>query len=259
MTGGFVWTGFDYKGEPTPYKWPDINSNFGLLDEAGFPKDYAYYYKAWWMPETPIAHLFPAWNHPGQEGKPVMVYCYGNTPRVELFLNGVSQGVKDIPLWEHAEWSVPYAPGTLTVKGYNTDALTVTTETLRTPGAPAALKLSCENPMLTANGEEVSMIEVAVVDAAGTVVPTASNSVTFQATGAQVVGTGNGDPTDHTPDHSVTRNAFNGYVLGIVGATEKPGTITVTAASPGLPPAQLTLHCLPDTIDNRKDTKLKGF
>ena len=243
IAGGFVWTGFDYKGEPTPYKWPDINSNFGLLDEAGFPKDYAFYYKAWWMPQTPMVDLFPPWSDPGAAGEKVTVYCYGNTPRVELFLNGQSLGAKDMPKWEHAEWSIPYAPGALTVKGYDASGTTVTAETLHTPGAPAALRLTCSNPVLPADGEEVSMVEVSVVDANGTVVPNADSRVTFRTTnGAQVVGTGNGDPTDHTPDHSAVRSAFHGKVLGIVGATQTPGRCTVTVTTPGLPPAQLILQ-----------------
>ena len=236
MTGGFVWTGFDYKGEPTPYKWPDINSNFGLLDEAGFPKDYAYYYKAWWMPEVPMVHLFPPWSHPGQEGKTVTVYCYGNTPRAELFVNGVSQGTKDIPKWEHAEWNVPYAPGTVTVKGYDAGGATAATETLHTPGAPAALKLTCEDPTLAANGEEVSMVEVAVVDANGNVVPTADNRVTFQATnGAKVVGTGNGDPTDHTPDHSASAPPSTAMCWAWWGRPRRPAPSLLPRLRPACP------------------------
>ena len=247
MAGGFVWTGFDYKGEPTPYGWPDVNSNFGLLDEAGFMKDDAYYYKAWWG-DKPLVHVFPDWNLQGQEGKPIRVYCWGNTARVELFLNGVSLGIKDMPKYRHAEWSVPYAPGTLTVKGYNEGDNVAATETEETTGAPYALKLSKDDIALKANGEDVAMVAVSVVDQQGRVVPDASNFVTFRATGAgYVAGTGNGDPTTHQPDRGSQRLASHGLCLVLVGADEKPGTIVLSATSPGLAPAQLTFSTVAAT------------
>lgn len=117
MAGGFVWTGFDYKGEPTPYSWPCINSHFGILDICGFPKDTYYYYKAWWG-DKPIIHVLPHWNGSNKEGQPVDVWGHGNTDRVELFLNGPSLGQpKPMPRNGHLEWKVAYAPGKLEARG----------------------------------------------------------------------------------------------------------------------------------------------
>ena len=117
VAGGFVWTGFDYKGEPTPYAWPCINSHFGIMDECGFPKNNWWYYKAWWG-DQPIVHLLPHWNWPGKEGQNISVWCYSNCERVDLILNGKSLGEKPMPKYGHLEWQVPYAPGTLEAKAY---------------------------------------------------------------------------------------------------------------------------------------------
>ena len=116
VAGCFVWTGFDYKGEPTPYAWPCINSHFGILDTCGFPKDTFYYYQSWWS-DRPVLHIFPHWNWPGKEGQQIDVWCFSNCRRVELFLNGVSQGAKDMQPNGHLEWKVKYQPGTLLAKG----------------------------------------------------------------------------------------------------------------------------------------------
>jgi len=241
MAGGFVWTGFDYKGEPTPFQWPDVNSNFGLMDEAGFPKDDYYYYKAWWD-SKPLVHVFPHWNAPADPSKPERVYCYGNTAKVELFLNGKSLGAQDMPPFRHVEWSVPWEAGTLTVKGYDTAGNVVATEIHETTGEPAALRLSTDRTRLTADREDVTMVRVSVVDSQGRVVPTADNAVHFTVRGAgYVAGTGNGDPTSHEPDRGADRKAFNGYCLVLVGATEKPGPITLTATSPGLASAKISM------------------
>ena len=249
MAGGFVWTGFDYKGEPTPYDWPDVNSNFGLLDECGFMKDDAYYYKARWQ-DTPLVHIFPDWNLNGQEGKPVRVYCWGNTPRVELFLNGASLGAVDMPKYRHAEWSVPYAPGTLSVKGYDVNGNVVATETEETTGPPVAIKLDTDRTVLTADGEDVTMVAVSVVDAQGRVVPTANNFITFQVAGAgHVTGTGNGDPTNHQPDKGSEAPVFHGHCLALIGASDKPGSISLTATSPDLVAATLKLSSTASTFN----------
>jgi beta-galactosidase len=241
IAGGFAWTGFDYKGEPTPFGWPDINSNFGILDEAGFPKDGFYYYKAWWT-DTPVVHILPHWNWPGQEGKPIRVWVYSNAARVDLSLNGTSLGAKDMPHDGHLEWDVPYAPGTLLATGYDAAGKVMGTDKVETTGAPAGLKLTTEQPILQANGEYVSVVDVAVVDAQGRVVPTADNQITFRVTGAgHVAGVGNGDPSDHDPDKANYRDAFQGLCIVDVGAGEKPGAIALTATSPGLQPGHLRL------------------
>ena len=241
VAGGFAWTGFDYKGEPTPYQWPDVNSHFGILDMCGFPKDNYFYYQAAWKP-APLVHIFPHWNWSGKEGRPVRVVAFSNCDVVELFLNGISLGRKPMPRNEHLDWTVPYAPGTLIARGYNGDTVAAT-DTVATTGAPAALRLMTDRTTLTADGEDITPIEVDVVDAQGRVVPTATNPVTFSIRGAGIIaGVGNGDPGDHDPDKGMGRKAFNGKCLVIVGATEKSGDIYLTATAPGLPPVRLSLR-----------------
>ena len=240
VAGGYVWTGFDYKGEPTPFNWPDINSNFGILDECGFPKDLYYYYASVWG-SKPMVHVFPHWNWAGKEGRPIDVWAFSNADRVELFLNGKSLGTKDMPKNGHLAWSVPYAPGTLEARGY-TNGQIIATDKVETTGAPAALKFTTDRTVLTADGEDLTMVEVDVVDAQGRIVPTASNLVTFAVTGAgHVAGVGNGDPSCHEPDKAKYRSAFNGKCLVIVGAGETLGNIRLTATAPGLKPAVLSL------------------
>src|SRR6266496_3580342 len=118
IAGGFVWTGFDYRGEPTPYaEFPSISSQFGILDTCGFPKDDYYYYRAWWRPGSPLVHLLPHWNWPGREGQSIEVWAHGNTQEVELRLNGRSLGRKAMPRNRHLVWQVPYAPGQLEAIG----------------------------------------------------------------------------------------------------------------------------------------------
>ena len=241
VAGGFAWTGFDYKGEPTPFGWPDINSNFGILDECGFPKDVYYYYQSWWL-SRPIVHVFPHWNWPGQEGQPIPVWVYSNAARVDLVVNGRSQGAQDMPHNGHVEWSVPYAPGTVVANGYDAAGKLIGTDKMETTGAPAALRLTTDRKALTADGEDVTMVTVSVVDARGRLVPTADNRITFRVTGAgHVAGVGNGDPSDHDPDKASYRRAFNGLCLVDVGANERPGPIRLTASSPGLHSLSLSL------------------
>lgn len=242
VAGGFAWTGFDYKGEPTPFGWPDINSNFGIVDEAGFPKDGFYYYQSWWT-DTPVVHLLPHWNWPGKEGQAIPVWVYSNAARVTLSLNGVSLGAQTMPRNGHVEWSVPYTPGTLTAQGYDAAGKLMGMDTVATTGAPAALRLTTERTALSADGEDVTVVDVAVVDAQGRVVPTAADRVTFQVAGAgHLAGVGNGDPSDHDPDHASSRRAFGGRCMVLVGAAEHPGPVTLSAAAPGLAPARLALR-----------------
>jgi beta-galactosidase len=209
LAGGFVWTGFDYRGEPTPYAWPCINSHFGILDTCGFPKDLFYYYKAWWGTE-PVLHLFPHWNWQGREGRDVEVWCHSNLDRVELYLNGTSLGAKDVPRNGHVAWMVPYAPGTLEARGFKNNARMLT-EMRRTTGAPEWVALRPDREGIDANGEDVCVVAVEIHDASGLVVPTADNAVTFRVTGTgKLIGVGNGDPSSHESDKGDTRRAFNG-------------------------------------------------
>ncbi len=240
--GGFVWTGFDYKGEPTPYGWPCINSHFGIMDICGFPKDNYYYYQAWWG-DKPMVHILPHWNWSGKQGQPIKVWCHSNADSVELLLNGKSLGVKDMPRYGHLEWAVNYEPGELVAKGYRNGAI-IATDKVETTGAPAALRLATDRTSVLADGEDVSEVEVQVVDSQGRVVPDADNLVQFSVTGqGQVVGVGNGDPSSHEPDKASQRHAFNGLCMALVGGGGTPGRLTLTATSAGLRGAQIVLTC----------------
>jgi len=242
LAGCFVWTGFDYKGEPSPYGWPNINSHFGILDMCGFPKDVFYYYKANWG-NKPVVHILPHWNWTGSEGKPIRVWVYTNASKVELFLNGASLGSHDVPLYGHAEWSVPYAPGTLVAKGYDRLGNLISQDTVETTDKPASLVLRTDLGSLHANGEDESVIEASIVDSKGRFVADASNDVTFTINGAagEIIGSGNGDPSDHTPDASHERAAFSGRLAAIIRSTGKRGAVSVTAKSPGLNPVTIVV------------------
>lgn len=262
MSGGFTWTGFDYKGEPTPYSWPDINSHFGILDEAGFMKDRAYWYQAWWgMPKTPVLHVFPHWNAPAALGTNVSVWAFSNADEVELFLNGKSLGRESSGNYAHAEWQVPYAPGTLSAKAYMQSASgAVANATVVTTGAPTSLKASFHAGVgekgITLDGADIALVKVEVVDAKGMAVPTANQNVTFAVSGDAVIfGTGNGDPADHTPDKSTTRPAFHGLVMGVVqsqvatGGNISDGTVTVKVTASGLTSDTLTINTKAPSAD----------
>jgi beta-galactosidase len=239
LAGGFVWTGFDYRGEPTPSGWPCINSHFGLIDMCGFPKDNFYYYQAWWSGK-PVLHLFPHWNW--TEGQEVAVWCHTNLDRVELSLNGRSLGAQDVPRNTHLEWKVKYAPGVLEAVGYK-DGQRALVARRETTGAPSGIALRPDRHALSANREDLAMVEVSVVDRQGRLVPTASHPIVFEVAGpGRILGVGNGDPSSHEPDKASQRSAFNGLCMVIVQALKQPGEIRLTAQSPGLEPATVTIE-----------------
>jgi beta-galactosidase len=198
-SGGFAWTGFDYRGEPTPYQWPCINSHFGILDMCGFRKDNAWYYEAWWT-DQPVLHLLPHWNWPGREGQEMDVRALSNCEEVELFLNGQSLGRQTMKKDSELKWKVKYAPGTLSAKGYKNGQLAAETR-VETTGAPAAIQLTPDRSTLNADSEDVSVFTVAVTDAQGRVVPVAADLIHFELSGpGKILGVGNGDPSCHEPD-----------------------------------------------------------
>ena len=199
LSGGFVWTGFDYRGEPTPYAWPCINSHFGLLDMCGFPKDNFYYYLAWWT-DAPVLHLLPHWNWAGREGGEIDVRALSNCDEVELFLNGHSLGRQAMPRNSELKWKVSYAPGVLSAQGYRGGKLVAETK-VETTGEPAAVQLTPDRAAINADGEDVSIVTVAVTDDHGRVVPVAGHNISFELTGpGRIIGVGNGDPSCHEPD-----------------------------------------------------------
>ena len=247
MAGSFVWTGFDYRGEPYPYKWPCINSHFGIMDTCGFPKDNYYYYTSWWGHE-PSIHLMPHWNWKGKEGQSIDVRCFSNCDEVELFLNGKSMGAKVMPVREHLDWQIPYQSGTLTAKGYIKNKLTVETK-IETTGEAASILLKPDRTKMQADGEDLIFVPVTLLDAAGRVMPTADNEVSFTVAGpGKIIGVGNGDPSSHESDITDHRHAFNGHCMVIIQATDKSGVITLKAASTGLKAATVKLQSTPSSI-----------
>jgi beta-galactosidase len=240
MSGGFVWTGFDYRGEPSPNGWPNISSQYGVIDTCGFPKDSFYYYRSWWTDE-PVLHLFPHWNWPGLEGKEIAVWVYSNLDKVELVVNGKSLGAKEVKKDSHVAWDVTYAPGSIAARGYK-DGKVVMTEKRETTGAAAKLLMAADRREISSDGEDVAMFTVAVHDAKGRLVPITDNEVSFRVSGSgRLIGVGNGDPTDQESDKGTSRKAFSGLCMAIVQSTKAVGDITVEATSPGLASATVTI------------------
>ena len=241
LSGGFVWTGFDYRGEPSPYQWPNISSQYGIIDTCGFPKDSFFYYKSWWTSQ-PVLHLFPHWNWPGLEGKEIAVWVYSNADEVELLHNGESLGKKPVKKDSHVAWNVKYAPGAIEARGFKDGKQMMSTKR-ETAGPAARLVMSVDRQELTADGEDVAMFAVEVQDAQGHVVPITDNLVTFKVIGeGRLIGVGNGDPTDHESDKGTMRKAFSGYCMAIVQSTKKAGSITIEASSPNLAGAHVTIR-----------------
>jgi len=239
LAGGFAWTGFDYRGEPTPYGWPSVNSQFGIVDTCGFPKDNFYYYKSWWGQE-PVLHLFPHWNWAGREGDPISVWVHSNLDEVELFLNGQSQGAKKVQPLTHLEWSVKYAAGSIEARGKKNGKVVLTAKRETTGDEAKSIRLSADRTEIDANGQDVSILKVEVLDDAGRAIATAGNLISFRVAGeGRLIGVGNGDPNCQESDKDPKRSLFNGLAQVIVQATKVPGTITVEAYTEDWPPPKL--------------------
>jgi beta-galactosidase len=200
LSGGFVWTGFDYRGETTPYWWPCVNSHFGILDTCGFPKDSFYYYQSWWT-TNPVLHLAPHWNWPGREGQEILVQAFSNCKQVELFLNGASLGKQAMKPNSKLSWQVKYAPGTLSAKGYDAAGSVGAETKAETTGDAAQIQLAADRSVIKADGKDLSIFTVSAVDGQGRLVPVAGNQVHFSMAGpGRIIGVGNGDPSCHEPD-----------------------------------------------------------
>jgi beta-galactosidase len=264
VLGQFVWTGFDYLGEPTPYgsaaDWPSRSSYFGVIDLAGFPKDRYYMYKANWTKE-PVVHLLPHWNWAGREGQAIPIMAYTNADEVELFVNGKSVGRKKlgvdkvvIPVGRNVsqdlkftskyrlEWEAPFAPGSIRAVGYKAGKQ-IAVDEIKTAGAPARIRLIPDRTKLSAAGDDLSFITARVEDKDGNLCPLADNLVQFKVEGAgriEAVDNGNAATTElFQADH---RKAFSGMALLIVRATKgQPGQIRVTATSEALQAGSATL------------------
>ena len=269
LLGEFVWTGFDYIGEPTPYfarrednasDWPARSSYFGMVDLAGFPKDRYYLYQSVWTTK-PMVHLLPHWNWAGREGQNIPVMCYSNADEVELFLNGHSLGRKkrfsepvELPVGDSISpqhtyrskyrllWQVPYAPGELKAIGY-TGGKQVASETVRTAGAPAKVVLAADRNTIQADGDDLSFLTVRVEDKSGNFCPEADNLVRFRVEGpGTIAGVDNGNAASVEPFQGDSRKAFNGLALLIVRSKEgDAGRIRITASSEGLAGGEATV------------------
>ncbi|MFC4211012.1 beta-galactosidase GalB [Pedobacter lithocola] len=233
VSGLFVWTGFDYLGEPLPYPWPARSSYFGIVDLAGFPKDSYYMYQSEWT-DKPVLHILPHWNW--QQGKSVEVWAYYNeADEVELYLNGKSLGKKSKQGDDlHIQWNVNFEPGTLKAVSRK-NGKDVLTREVKTAGAAAKIELIADRKSIKADGKDLSFVTVRILDAAGNIVPNADNLVNFKIEGnGLIAGVDNGFQASLEPFKANYRKAFHGLCLAIIQSTEKTGEIKLTATSDGL-------------------------
>jgi beta-galactosidase len=243
--GGFIWTGFDYRGEPTPYEWPNINSHFGVMDMCGFPKNIYYYYQSWWT-DKDVLHLSPHWNWKGKEGQPIEVWVNTNADNVELFLNGKSLGKKVMPRNSHLTWMVKYQPGTLSAVAYKNGRKL--TAKVQTTSDAQQIILTPSKTTLMANGTDISVINISVVDQKGRAVPTANHLIQFKVNGdAKIIGVGNGNPSSHEADRFndgevIQRQLFNGKAQVILQAGSKLGEVSFEAISEGIKSAKMPIQ-----------------
>jgi beta-galactosidase len=261
VSGDFLWVGIDYLGEA---RWPSKLAPCGSLDTCGFRKDSFYFFQSLWS-KTPVLHLLPHWNWAGKEGQVIPVTCYTNCDTVELFLNGKSLGVKGFAFPRlgmekaygnypprakvlqttadlHLSWDVIYAPGTLTARGTK-DGKVILTKEVTTTGAATVLSLRADRGRIRTSRSDVAHVTVEILDAAGRVVPTANNAISFALEGdGRVIGVDNGRPDSHESYKGNQRSAFNGMALVLLQSSGRPGAMTLTASSPSLTSAQVRVE-----------------
>jgi beta-galactosidase len=247
--GEFVWTGWDYLGEPTPFD-QSRSSYSGIIDLAGFKKDRFYLYQAHWRPDYPMAHILPHWTWPERIGQATPVHVFTSGDEGELFLNGKSLGRRKKDAYEYRlRWDeVIYQPGTLKVIAYKHGKKWAIAE-MKTASEPTTLKVEPDRDEIRADSRDLSFVTLSVTDNSGVTVPRASNRIHFEIDGpGQIVATDNGDPTSFEPFQSHDRNAFNGLCLVIVcGRAGASGKISVTARSDGLKTAKISIKTLPES------------
>ena len=264
--GQFVWTGFDYLGEPTPYDvdaWPSHSSYFGIFDLASLPKDRYWLYRSQWRKDVPTLHLLPHWTWPGRKGERIPVFCYTSYPMAELFVNGVSYGVKRFETGKTANsgvndaantietmpryrlmWpDVEYEPGRIEVVAYDESGREQAREAICTAGEPARIELSADRDVLDADGLDLAYVTVRIVDKDGNLCPVADNRVRFEVSGTGAFrACANGDAACLEPFQHPEMPAFSGQLTAIVQAADKPGTVRLTALSDGLESAVISLR-----------------
>jgi len=240
ISGMFIWTGFDYIGEPTPYTWPSRSSYFGIIDLAGFPKDVYYMYQSEWT-NKPVLHIFPHWNWKSGQTVDIWAY-YNNADEVELFLNGKSLGKQHkVGDQLHVMWKVPFEPGTLRAVSYKNGKQVMVTEE-KTAGSAAHITLAADRDKILADNSDLSFVMVNITDKNGTMVPTADNLVRFTVTGpGKIVGVDNGSEIDLDPFKADYRHAFFGKCLVVIQSTHKLGDIHLRATSEGMPATDLNI------------------
>ena len=245
--GLFYWTGFDYRGEPNPLKYPATDSEFGILDYCGFPKDEAYYLKSWWTDE-PTLHIFPHWNLQGHEGEEIEVWAYSNCDEVELTVNGKKLGRQTMPRNGHLKWKAVYQPGKVVAIGYK-NGKRILTETVETTRPASKIVLKADRQTIKADGRDVSVITVEVQDNKGRIVPDACPMLTFRIEGeGRIIGVGNGDPAYLGEDHPKEKDcrefgipAFNGLAQMIIQSSQIPSALTLSCTADGLKRGYLSL------------------
>jgi beta-galactosidase len=243
VIGEFVWTGFDYLGEPTPYqeKWPSRSSYFGICDLAGLPKDRFFLYRSRWNTNDETLHILPHWNWKGREGETTPVFVYTSYDRAELFVNGKSMGVQE----KNAKtpqnryrlmWmNVKYEPGTLKVVAYDNNDNIVAEEEVHTAGKPYQIKLTPDRTVLTADGKDLAFVTVSVVDKNGIVCPTVTQQLRFDVKGKGTYRAAcNGDATSLQLFHLPVMNLFSGKLVVLVQSTTETGDIELTVTGKGL-------------------------
>ncbi|PSJ39845.1 beta-galactosidase GalA [Allosphingosinicella deserti] len=244
VAGGFVWTGFDYHGEPTPHDWPTISSFFGILDLCGFPKTAFDIHRAHWIDDRPVVAIAPHWTWPGREGQPIKVFVSSNAERVSLRLNGRDLGVQNVDRIMGNEWTVPYAPGRIEAVALR-GGKQVARAVHETAGAPVALRLTPARSVMAGDDEDAQAVTIDAVDAKGRHVPTANLATRFSVEGATILGVGNGDPNSHEPERvaagSGARSLFNGLAQIIVRAGTGRGRIVIKASADRLKSATLII------------------
>ena len=242
IAGEFMWTGFDYIGEPSPFSWPSVSSYFGIVDLCGFPKDRYYLYQSQWT-DKPMVHILPHWNWQGFEGKEIPVWCYSNCESVELFLNGKSFGEKKFSDTKdmHLAWNVPYSLGTIKAVAKNNGKI-ICTDQVQTAGSPAKIILTPDRYEISADGKDLSYVKVEIVDQEGCVCPNADNLVKFNIKGeGSIAGVDNGNPVSHEYFKASERKAFHGLALVIIKSTDNTGEVKLQATSDGLKESEIKI------------------
>ncbi|MCD8391184.1 MAG: DUF4982 domain-containing protein, partial [Firmicutes bacterium] len=237
IMGLFIWTGFDYRGEPTPFEWPSISTQFGIMDTCGFKKDAFYLNKAYFTSE-PMIHVLPHWNH--KVGDTVRVMAHTNCEDAELFLNGESLGKKPVDKYDMCDWQVEFVPGILELAGYK-DGTEVCRDSVKTAGNAAKLKLEPHKDELYGGRADACAIAVSAEDENGNFVPTAQNLIKFECAGGRIIGVGNGDPNSHESDKLPQRHLFNGLCQVIIEPDDGAESVTLKASADGLQSREISI------------------